>query len=267
MPLRRAAALVMLALLAAEPSHAASVILVPQADNTLYEDPLGTISNGAGVHIFAGVIQAGQRRRALIRFDTSSIPAGSIISDAHLELTLTRSISGDAPVTIHRLLGAFGEGASNAGEPGGRGTEALAPDATWTLRFFGSPASAWSTPGGDFEPSPLASTVVGDLQGPYTWTSPALIARVQSWVDAEGNDGLIVLSDESGFASAKRFGSRESATPPRLTVTFTPPCQGDYDSNGSVSFADITFVLANYGNPFNFNAITVVLANFGAACN
>lgn len=50
------------------------------------------------------------------------------------------------------------------------------------------------------------------------------------------------------------------ATPPA-------PCLGDHDQSGVVDFADITFALANFGNPFNFSAITETLANFGANCS
>jgi hypothetical protein len=64
-----------------------------------------------------------------------------------------------------------------------------------------------------------------------------------------------------------------------------PACLGDADGNGSVSFVDITSVLANFGNDYgtpappgtnagdangdgvvNFTDITTVLANFGTVC-
>lgn len=59
-----------------------------------------------------------------------------------------------------------------------------------------------------------------------------------------------------------------------------PPCTGDADRNQAINFADITAVLANFGNtgaPFapgdadgstvvNFADITAVLASFGTAC-
>jgi hypothetical protein len=59
------------------------------------------------------------------------------------------------------------------------------------------------------------------------------------------------------------------------------PCPGDADASGSVSFADITSVLGNFGNDYtpgtgagdadrngavNFADITSVLGNFGTAC-
>ncbi|MCA9139279.1 MAG: hypothetical protein KDB00_21040, partial [Planctomycetales bacterium] len=57
------------------------------ADNTLYEDDFGTLSNGAGDHLFAGRV-AGQGgaalRRGVVKFDVSSIPSGATINSVRL---------------------------------------------------------------------------------------------------------------------------------------------------------------------------------------
>jgi hypothetical protein len=75
-------------------------------------------------------------------------------------------------------------------------------------------------------------------------------------------------------------GSTTSITA-TLTVTVPPSCPGDADGNGSVTFLDITTVLANFGNVYTpssgpgdadgngavaFLDITTVLANFGSIC-
>src|SRR5438067_287878 len=63
----------------------ATVTLTPVADNTLYQvsssDPATQLSNGAGQHFFVGETSSGFNpiRRAAIRFDLSSVPAGSAI--------------------------------------------------------------------------------------------------------------------------------------------------------------------------------------------
>ena len=64
------------------------VILNPVNDNTLYENDQGDLSNGVGVHMFAGTTNGGAFRRALIAFDiTSGVPAGSIITGVSLTLS------------------------------------------------------------------------------------------------------------------------------------------------------------------------------------
>ena len=50
-----------------------------------------------------------------------------------------------------------------------------------------------------------------------------MVADVQSWlVNPASNFGWLVLGDESGSGTAKRFDTRESASPPVLTVEYTP---------------------------------------------
>jgi hypothetical protein len=53
-------------------------------------------------------------------------------------------------------------------------------------------------------------------------------ADVQGWLDHPAtNFGWQIRADElQAPPSARRFGSRESATPPVLTVIFTPPGGG-----------------------------------------
>ena len=49
-----------------------------------------------------------------------------------------------------------------------------------------------------------------------------MIADVQSWLDNPAtNFGWLVLGDESASATAKRFDTRESASPPVLTIEYT----------------------------------------------
>ena len=48
-------------------------------------------------------------------------------------------------------------------------------------------------------------------------------ADVQSWLDdPASNFGWLVLGDESEIATAKRFDTRESASPPVLTIIYRP---------------------------------------------
>ncbi len=46
--------------------------------------------------------------------------------------------------------------------------------------------------------------------GPYTWSSPQLVADVQSWVDNAGsNFGWFVVGNESASQTVMKFGSKK----------------------------------------------------------
>jgi hypothetical protein len=200
------------------------ITLGASRDNTLYFDPAGTISNGAGGHIFAGMTAADTQRRALLAFDVAgAIPAGSKIDSASLTLHMSKTITSGIEVTLHRLLADWGEGASIApGEEGG-GAQAAPGDATWKHTFYDT--QTWSTPGGDFDRSASATQLVFG-PGFYSWSSAAMAQDVQGWLDDPGQSfGWLVLGDESSIATAKRFDSRENPEPalrPALTVAYTP---------------------------------------------
>ena len=50
-----------------------------------------------------------------------------------------------------------------------------------------------------------------------------MVADVQAWLDnPASNFGWLMLGDETAIATAKRFDTRESASPPMLTIEFTP---------------------------------------------
>jgi len=121
------------------------------------------------------------------------------------------------------LIGAdWGEGASNAGGEEESGIQAEVGDATWAFRFYDT--SAWAAPGGDFTFSQSAqSSVVAP--GFYSWASSLMKDEVQNWLDVpDSNNGWIVVGDESGPRTLKRFDSREHPTGayrPRLRVYYT----------------------------------------------
>jgi hypothetical protein len=212
-----------------------TITFAPAKDNTLYEDPQGTRSNGAGASMFAGTtsFRGGYKfRRALIAFDfADSIPAGATIRSVRLVLHMSRTVAPADTVSLHRVLASWGEGTSVASGGfggGGGGGPAATGDATWLHRFFST--LTWSTPGGDFTPTPSAQIQVGGIDS-YTWGStPAMMADVESWLhDPGANYGWILVGEElSGIASAKRFDTREgdvAADRPRLVVEYTVPAQ------------------------------------------
>jgi hypothetical protein len=223
------------------------VVLDAVADNTMYQEAEGAHSNGAGQHFIAGATAALELRRALLRFDPAAqIPAGASITSVTLELYMSRTGSGAAPVSLHRALADWGEGTSDAIDQEGQGVPATPGDATWLFSFY--PDTLWANPGGDFVESASATTSVA-YDGYYVWSGPGPVADVQSWVaDPGANFGWVLVGDELNSRTAKRFDSRQNPVPeqhPKLTVQYTiPVLPGDLDCSGAVDFGDINpFVL------------------------
>jgi len=200
------------------------VNIMPSKDNTLYEyDPAeGDHSNGAGFHFFAGENGMGELRRGVLAFDVAgTIPPGSTITAVTLSMNMSMTQAGAVTVELHKLLADWGEGTSHAPMGEGDGAPATPNDATWRHRFFDT--VFWTTQGGDFSATVSASQSVGGI-GQYTWSSAQMVADVQSWLDnPASNFGWLVLGGETAIAMAKRFDSRESASPPMLTVEFSGP--------------------------------------------
>jgi hypothetical protein len=207
----------------ASSATAAMININPNKDNTLYEyDPAeGDHSNGAGFHFFAGENAMGELRRGVLAFDVAgAIPAGSTITAVSLTMNMSMTPAGALTIELHKLLADWGEGTSHAPMGEGDGAPATPNDATWRHRFFDT--IFWTNEGGDFSATVSASQSVGDI-GQYTWSSAQMVADVQSWLDdSASNFGWLVLGDESAAATAKRFDTRESASPPMLTIQYTP---------------------------------------------
>jgi len=205
-------------------ASAGIVNINPSKDNTLYEyDPLDVDrSNALGFHFFAGETGMNELRRGVLAFDIAgNVPSGSTITAVSLSVNMSRTPTNTAYVMeLHRLLADWGEGTSVAPGEEGDGAPATPNDATWRHRFFDT--IFWSAEGGDFSATVSASQLVSTV-GPYTWSSAQMVADVQAWLDnPAGNFGWVMLGDETTIATAKRFDTRESASPPMLTIQFTP---------------------------------------------
>jgi hypothetical protein len=198
--------------------------IVPCRNNTLYEYVAadGDRSNALGFHFFAGETGMGELRRGVLAFDVSgNIPAGATITSVSLSMNMSMT-SSNAPRTVelHKLLASWGQGTSQASGQEGMGAPATPNDPTWRHRFFDT--IFWTAQGGDFSATVSGSQSVGPI-GVYTWSSPQMVADVQSWLNnPDSNFGWLVLGDESGIATTKRFDTRESASPPLLTIEYTP---------------------------------------------
>lgn len=199
-------------------------VVTPLKDNTLYEDNEGDISNGMGQYFFVGNTNSSATRRGVIAFNiTDTIPAGATIVTATVVLHLSRNAGGADAITLHTLTADWGEGASDAPDNEGTGTLAELGDATWVHSFYTD--TMWSTAGGDFVSTASATQTVSAEDAYYMWSSSALAADVQGWLDnPSSNYGWLVMGNESTGSTAKRFDSRHHPTPayrPVLLVSYT----------------------------------------------
>ncbi|MCA9277758.1 MAG: DNRLRE domain-containing protein [Phycisphaeraceae bacterium] len=232
-----------LVLIASAGALADTVTLVSSKDNTMYISGTTLASNAVGDSMFCGTTASGIGfiRRCLIEFDIAgNIPAGSTVTNVSLQLQMTKSISGSHDHTLHKVMASWGEGTSNGGNSGG-GAVPTPGDATWLHRFFDT--DLWTTPGGDFVAAASATTSVGGV-GAYSWSDAGLTADVQDWVDNPSNNfGWVLIGDEAGSPTAKRWATREHATVawrPTLVVDFDPPavCYPDCDNSGALNIFD-----------------------------
>lgn len=221
-----------------------TLIFNPVADNTIFSENTGN-SNGAGANFFVGEVGGSGgfgKRRALIKFNVSAIPAGSVVTGVSLQVFCTNVPPGSAANTVelHNCQAAWGEGTSSGL---GSGAAATLNDATWNCSFAnggGGCSSSWSIAGGTFDPA-ISSSVTVIASGNYTFPGSAkMIADVQSWINAPAtNAGWLLKGNETTPLTARGFYSREgNATASVLTVTFNPSlCPGENVWTGAVDNA------------------------------
>ena len=195
-------------------------VRTPSKDNSIYQE--GELSNGAGGRLFAGVTRLGNKRRALIKFDLSdAVPEGVTVDSAQLILVPSLVKTDGTTVTLHMLTSSWGEGTSDAEDPGGKGAPATDGDATWTMSSVGG--DPWVKPGGDYTFETLASAIV-NMGTDAVFGSPLLAGVVNAWIlEPDNNQGIIVIGEETSSSTAIRFNSREfsdSETWPKLKLYY-----------------------------------------------
>jgi hypothetical protein len=80
-------------------------------------------------------------QRPILKFDLSSIPAGSPVVSATMGLYLTQGSGSSVLTDVHRVTASWAHDST-----------------TWNERQTGV---SWTTPGGDYDPTPSATTSVG----------------------------------------------------------------------------------------------------------
>jgi hypothetical protein len=203
----------------------AQAIITPSKDNTIYEGATALRSNGAGHYMFAGKNGQGAIQRALLAFDLSdALPTGATLVSVTLRLNSSTPRSGAYPIRLYRVLSDWGEGTSRGSSGEGGGAPATTGDATWLHTFFDT--DLWSAAGGDFVATASATTTV-NAPGPYTWSTPEMMADVEAWLaDPATNFGWILVGNETTNGSGRRFDTRDNnlaANHPQLILTYSLP--------------------------------------------
>jgi hypothetical protein len=138
----------------------------------------------------------------LVKFDLSSLPAGSHVSSATLSMYATNG-SNSGNVALHRMTRDWTETGGNWATSDG--------------------STAWTTPGGDFHPTAVATTA---FAGANTWLSWDVTDLADKWLKGSlPNQGVQVRAG-SGISSLV-LASSDHATAaywPKLAITFLPPC-------------------------------------------
>lgn len=251
-----------------------TVTITPDKDTTLYESSTGSLANGGGDSIFCGVVGfAGGfgKRRALVHFDVASqVPPGARILSVEFDVFSAQS-TAFLPIQtfMHRVTQDWSEGSVIAPGAGGAGGSSAAGETTWLHTDY--PNATWTTPGGDFDPTPSFVFDLASL-GPSTAAVDAgMVADVQSWLDnPAGNFGWLMKTDEQFPQTARRMYAREfGSAPPAIRVTYLAPGQtGTYGTgwlvNGSPFQLDVTgtatggatlpITLSNAPGPFSVGA-------------
>lgn len=197
-----------------------TVTLNPAKDNGIYQDANGAISNGGGSDMIAGNTNRGEVRRGILQFDLSAIPATATIETVRLEVAVAKASNAPRTITLHKSLKDWGEGTANAGgSRSGGGADAVGGDATWLHTF--SPDQTWDAPGGDFASAASGSAQINRSDATLSWSDGGLLADVQAWIsDPSTNFGWFLVG-ENANKSTIHFATRESNSPPQLTVTYS----------------------------------------------
>jgi len=149
----------------------------------------------------------GNDKASVIRWDVSSIPAGSTVKSAAITFNITNVTS--SVYQLYQLTRSWDEGV-----------------VSWTAA---TGVDNWGTAGAQAA-TDRGSTVLGELSigttGIYSFSlNSDGVAAVQSWIDnAAANQGIILANSTSG--DGVDFDSREVGTAtnrPKLTLTYTAP--------------------------------------------
>lgn len=192
-----------------------TVTLGAIADATIFDNPL--LAMGDAPDLFVGTAGDSSIRRALVRFDLSSIPLGAVVQSASLTLNVEDS-RGDVTADLHRIISDWNEGPAGATGPGGgQGTPAGPTDVTFIQTGLGT---NWAHAGGDFDPIP-SDTQVLPTSGLVSFDVTSDVVLLTSG-HALDFGWMLISQSEGSNRNARGLTARGPADGPMLTVTFIP---------------------------------------------
>ncbi len=150
--------------------------------------------------------EAGKRLHIIMRFDLSTVPAGSIVDDATLWIYQTQGSRGVAvEFDVHRLTAGFEE-----------------LEASWDKS---TSSTNWTSPGGDYDPYSHGTYTVANA---VSWLGMDVSKMVDGWIsDPASNLGLILVPVATGGDNQKSFQSSDDPDDPdrnpRLVLNYTVP--------------------------------------------
>lgn len=180
-------------------------------------------------------------RRALLKFDLSTLPTNAVIESAVLRLSVSKRgpESSFAPVSswVHRLTAEWTEGSVFFFNENGQGMEPEDEHVTWNYRSY--PDLMWTRPGGDYVLRASAEAQVPAVLEPFQeYASAGLAADVQHWLEnPQSNFGWIIITDEAEekMGYIVHYADRETKldeNKPTLIVQYTEgsddPTYGGY---------------------------------------
>jgi hypothetical protein len=239
-------------LLAMDVSLRADIMTLPAVQDATLLGGSDATNNAslADPGIFVGTDGQDNPKRGLIEFNIAqSIPAGATITDVTLQLTVGQVAgsgggsgggSGAAEtISLFNESQAWGQptnvaGAKTFGGTGHGGAPAMG-DATWNYAFYN--ATPWTAAGGDWSSSltDIADASVTGTLTSFTWSSAAMVADVQNWLNTPSTNfgWLLKNADETDATDFRAFWSAQGAAAnnnssiaPSLTVTYTVPEPG-----------------------------------------
>lgn len=222
---------------------------IPTADTYIEGGGAATKNFGAFTQNFIDR-EGSQPDHSLLKWDLSSIPAGSTVSSASITLILDAGAAGqDMTVAVHRITSDWQEGAGN-------NTNNIT--ANWNDRLGTNPVfTAWTNAGGDFN-----ATAENTQSFLHTWSAGQSVSwsvdnMVQGWLNGSTtNYGAVFKAvTESGGDNVYKFGSRENAIVarrPLLVINYvTPPTCSPIPTRAPMCMPD-TATTVN-GVPVNIN--------------
>ncbi len=145
-----------------------------------------------------------KEQRSLLSFDLSSLPEEAVVGNASLSLWAESVREEPIDIRAHAVTASWFE-----------------PEVTWDDRDEAS-SLAWTTPGGDFDPTAAATATVLDEKTWITWDATSLIP---AWRNGSSH-GVLLIGVQDGTKREAKFSSLDESDTdlhPKLQICYSVP--------------------------------------------